>query len=67
MGVVLYNEAHPDYLLAKDEEAALLDYLATLVAKEYIVYNNPRASADDVTEEMVRILVRLRRHLPGRR
>ena len=67
VGVVLYNEAHPDYLLAKDEEAALLDYLATLVAKEYIVYNNPRASADDVTEEMVRILVRLRRHLPGRR
>ncbi len=66
-GVVLYNEAHPDYLLVKDEEGALVDYLAVLVAKEYVVYNNSRASADEVTEEMVRILVRLRRHLPGRR
>jgi hypothetical protein len=66
-GVVLYNEAHPDYLFVKDEEGALVDYLAVLVAKEYIVYNNPRASADEVTEEMVRILVRLRRHLSGRR
>lgn len=44
-----------------------MDYLAVLVAKEYIVHNNPQASADEVVEEMVQILVRLRRHLPGRR
>lgn len=65
-GVVLYNERHPDYLLVKDDEASLLDYLATLVAKEYVVYNNPRATAPDLAEEMVRMLVRVRRHLPRR-
>jgi hypothetical protein len=65
--VVLYNDGHPDYLLVKDDEVALLDYLATLVAKEYVVYNNPRASTPDVAEEMVRMLVRVRRHLPRRR
>ncbi len=37
------------------------------VAKEYVVYNNPRASSDEVAEEMVRLLVRLRRHLQVRR
>ncbi len=66
-GVVLYNEAHPDYLLVKDDEHALLDYLATLVAKEYVVWNNPRSPASDVGEEMVRMLVRVRRHLSRRR
>ena len=66
-GVVLYNENHPDYLMVKDDEASLVDYLAVLVAKEYVVYNNPRASSDEVAEEMVRLLVRLRRHLPSRR
>lgn len=65
-GVVLYNERHGDYLLVKDDESALLDYLATLVAKEYVVYNNPRAAADELAEEMVRMLVRVRRHLPRR-
>jgi hypothetical protein len=65
--VVLYNDHHPDYLLVKDDEAALLDYLATLVAKEYVVFNNPRVSTDDLAEEMVRMLIRVRRHLPRRR
>jgi hypothetical protein len=66
-GVVLYSEVHPDYLMFKDDEAALLDYLATLVAKEYVVYNNPRAQPEEFAEEMVRMLVRVRRHLPRRR
>jgi hypothetical protein len=66
-GVVLYSDRHADYLLVKDDEAGLLDYLATLVAKEYVVYNNPRATSDDLAEEMVRMLVRVRRHLPKRR
>ena len=65
--IVLYNDRHPDYLLVKADEVGLLDYLATLVAKEYVVYNNPRSSSDDLTEEMVRMLVRVRRHLPKRR
>ena len=63
-GTVLYNEQHADYLLVKDDEAALFDYLATLVAKEYVVYNNPRAESDDLAEELVRMLIRVRRHLP---
>ncbi|MCU0307018.1 MAG: ATP-binding protein [Thermoleophilia bacterium] len=66
-GVVLYNERHADYLGAKDDEAALLDYLATLVAKELVLWNNPRAPGPDLAEEMVRMLVRVRRHLPRRR
>jgi hypothetical protein len=66
-GVVLYNDHHPDYLLVKDDEGALLDYLATLVAKEYVLYNNPRSAPDDFAEELVRMLVRVRRHMPRRR
>lgn len=62
-GLVLYNEHHADYMLVKGDEPSLLDYLATLVAKEYVVFNNPRASSQDVGEEMVRMLVRVRRHL----
>ena len=66
-GVVFYNDRHEDYLVVRDDEAGLLDYLATLVAKEYVVYNNPRAANQDLAEEMVRMLVRVRRHLPKRR
>ena len=64
---MLYNDRHADFLLVKDDEAALLDYLATLVAKEYVVYNNLRSASDDLAEEMVRMLVRVRCHLPRRR
>jgi hypothetical protein len=65
-GTVLYNDQHADFLLVKDDEPALFDYLATLVAKEYVVYNNPRADSDELAEELVRMLIRVRRHLPGR-
>ena len=64
---MFFNDSHGDYLIVKDSEAMLLDYLATLVAKEYVVYNNPRASPDEVGEELVRMLVRVRRHIPRRR
>lgn len=63
-GIVYYNDRHADYLMVKADQQTLLDYLATLVAKEYVVYNNPRAAPDDLAEEMVRMLVRVRRHLP---
>lgn len=66
-GVVFYNDRHEDYLVVRDDEPGLLDYLATLVAKEYVLYNNPRAANEDLAEEMVRMLVRVRRHLPKRR
>ncbi|CAN5216610.1 hypothetical protein BH20ACT22_BH20ACT22_23160 [soil metagenome] len=65
-GIVYYNDRHPDYILVKDDESSLLDYLATLVAKEYVVYNNPRAATEELAEEMVRMLVRIRRHMPRR-
>ena len=65
-GIVFFNDTHGDYLLVKDSEPLLLDYLSTLVAKEYVVYNNPRAEPDDLVEEMVRMLVRVRRHIPKR-
>ncbi|MFZ0665427.1 MAG: hypothetical protein WAM97_06705, partial [Acidimicrobiales bacterium] len=66
LGVVFFNDVHGDYLMVKDSDSMLLDYLATLVAKEYVVYNNPRAAADDLGEELVRMLVRVRRHIPKR-
>jgi len=61
--IVLYNQDHPDFLMLKDDEFAMLDYLATLVAKEYVVYNNPMAAPDELAEEMVRMVVRVRRHM----
>lgn len=65
--VVYYNASHPDYLLVKNDEGSLLEYLVQLVAKEFVVYNNPRASADAIGEDMVRMLVRLRRHIQRNR
>jgi hypothetical protein len=67
LGVVFYNDRHTDYLLVKDTEALLLDYLATLIAKEYVVYNNPLSPPTELAEELVRMLVRVRRHLPRTR
>jgi len=61
--LVLYNQDHPDFLMLKDDESAMLDYLATLVAKEYVVYNNPMAAPEELAEEMVRMVVRVRRHM----
>ena len=65
--VVFYNDGHPDYLLVKNDEALLLDYLAMLVAKEYVRYNNPRVSGPEMAEEMIGMLTRVRRHIPRRR
>lgn len=65
-GLVYYNDQHPDYLMVKAEEAPLLDYLSTLVAKEYVVFNNPRAAPAELAEELVRMLIRVRRYLPRR-
>ena len=57
------EEVTADHALGPGIEAALLDYLSTLVAKEYVVFNNPRAAPTELAEEMVRMLVRFRRHL----
>jgi hypothetical protein len=66
-GVVYFNDIHPDFILVKDHEPAVVDYLSTLVAKEYVVYNNPRTTSEELAEEMVRMLVRLRWHLSPKR
>ena len=63
---MFFNDVHGDYLMVKDSDAMLLDYLATIVAKEYVVYNNPRAAPQELGEELVRMLVRVRRHIPRR-
>ncbi len=63
VGEILLEGEHTIELLKADEQA-LRDYLSTLVAKEYVVYNNPRTGSDELAEEMVRMLVRVRRHLP---
>jgi hypothetical protein len=65
-GIVYFNDTHADYLLVKDSEPALLDYFATLVAKELVVFNNPRSAPEELGEELVRMLVRVRRYLPRR-
>ena len=65
-GIVYFNESHADFLMVKESETMLLDYLSTLVAKEYVVYNNPRADPTEIGEELVRMLVRVRRHTPRR-
>jgi hypothetical protein len=41
---VLYNDHHNDYRTVKDDEPLLLDYLAPLVAKEYVLFNNPAST-----------------------
>ena len=69
-------QAARDALLVKEKEAThARDALAAErrrlprvhIAKEYVVYNNPNVNNDDLAEEMVRMLVRVRRHLPKRR
>lgn len=65
-GIVYFNESHSDYLMVKESEATLLDYLTMLVAKEYVVFNNPRSEPSELGEELVRVLVRVRRHTPRR-
>jgi hypothetical protein len=65
-GIVYFNESHSDFLMVKESETMLLDYLSTLVAKEYVIYNNPRAEPSEIGEELVRVLVRVRRHTPRR-
>lgn len=65
--IVYYNDRHPDFLLVKQDERSLLEYLSTLVAKELVLYNNPRGAPNELAEEMVRMLVQVRRHLPAKR
>ena len=62
--VILVNELHPDYRAAREEGSAHLHYLTWLTAKELALWQNPHSDALATAEDMIRILVRARRHLP---
>lgn len=62
--VILVNELHPDYRAARDDGSAHLHYLTWLTAKELALWQNPHSDAPATAEDMIRILVRARRHLP---
>ena len=65
-GIIFYNDQHPDYLSVKSDPISKLHYLMTIIAKEYVLYNNPGASPLMVSEEMIRLMTRARKHLPAR-
>ncbi len=62
--VIQVNELHPDYRAAREDGSAQLHYLTWLTAKELALWQNPHTDALATAEDMIRILVRARRHLP---
>ena len=62
--VIQVNELHPDYRAAREDGTAQLHYLTWLTAKELALWQNPHSDALATAEDMIRILVRARRHLP---
>jgi anti-sigma regulatory factor (Ser/Thr protein kinase) len=62
--VIRVNELHPDYRAAREDGSAQLHYLTWLTAKELALWQNPHSDALATAEDMIRILVRARRHLP---
>ena len=62
--VIRVNDLHPDYRAAREDGSAHLHYLTWLTAKELALWQNPHSDALATTEDMIRILVRARRHLP---
>lgn len=66
-GIVYYNEWHPDYILVKDDESSLLDYLAPPWWPRSTSTTTRVLLPRSLPEEMVRMLVRVRRHMPRHR
>jgi hypothetical protein len=64
--MILVNELHPDYRTARNDGSAHLHYLTWLTAKELALWQNPHSDAPATAEDMIRILVRARRHLLDR-
>ncbi|MFC2008761.1 ATP-binding protein [Chloroflexota bacterium] len=65
--VIYINDCHPDYLAARqDGQMQFLYYLLLVTAKEYVVWNNPRADQVTIGEDLVRYLARARRYMPKR-
>jgi hypothetical protein len=67
--VIYINDAHEDYKRERAEGAsslAFLNYIVLVTTKEYVVWNNPRADQVTIGEDMIRYLVRARRHMPKR-
>ena len=51
--VVRTTRVDPNGLLVTDDDGLLLDFLATLVAKEYILYNKPRPPGAELDQQIV--------------
>jgi len=65
--VIYINSAHEDYRRERaDGTYSFLNYIVLVTTKEYVVWNNPRADQVTIGEDMIRYLVRARRHLPKR-
>jgi hypothetical protein len=65
-GIIFYNDQHPDYLMVKSDSIAKINYLMSIIAKEYVLWNFSGASGAELTEEMIRLMTRARKHLPAR-
>ncbi|NOT31656.1 MAG: hypothetical protein HOP15_14510, partial [Planctomycetes bacterium] len=59
-----YNESHPDYRLAVENDASRLRYLIHLFAKEVVLRNFGRPGDGDLLERLVQVLTHL---TPGNR
>lgn len=65
--VIYINSAHEDYKRESAEGgSSILNYIVLVTTKEYVVWNNPRADQVTIGEDMIRYLVRARRHIPKR-
>ena len=65
--VIYINSSHPDYKRERAEGIpSFLNYIVLVTTKEYVVWNNPGADQVTIGEDMIRYLVRARRHMPKR-
>ena len=65
--VIYINSSHEDYKRERAEGVlSFLNYIVLVTTKEYVVWNNPHADQVTIGEDMIRYLVRARRHIPKR-
>lgn len=65
LGVIFVNDAHQDYLAVKAEPLRKYRYLMMLIAKEYVLWNNPHVQSEAVSEELVGFLAKAWKHSPA--
>jgi len=64
LGVIYFNDLHPDYIAVQTDPNAKAHYLMTLVGKEYVLWSYPGVSAGDISEELVGFVAKSNKHLP---